>query len=60
MGDLHVDTRRLSHRDGLADRLGAAVGLVTDVRGVRGAVAPQHTGERHDLVGVGMAAGRAR
>jgi len=58
MRDLHVDARRLCDGDRLADRLADAVGLVADVRRVGGAVAAEHPGQRVDLRGVRVGAGR--
>ena len=59
MRDLHVHAGGLGDRDRLAHGLEALVGLVAHVRGVGGAVAPQHAGEGMDLGGVGEVA-RAR
>ena len=56
MGDLHVNAGRLRDGDCFADGLAAAVGLVANVRRVRGAVAAEHARERQDLGAVGMAA----
>src|SRR5437870_5740000 len=57
VGDLHVNAGRLRDGDGFADGLAAAVGLVANVRRVRGAVAAEHARQRQDLGAVGMAAG---
>src|SRR6267378_2619488 len=57
VGDLHVNAGRLRDGDRFADGLAAVVGLVANVRRVRGAVAAEHARQRQDLGAVGMAAG---